>query len=156
MTRIKNWIKLVAVTIITTLVVVFFIKKDLITPNMLILDNNDYLYNTISLAAVIGGFLFTGIGILISAIDKDVIKLFWINNYLDNLYRASFLGLICNVITIIIALIILMSSMGDEIVRIMMNVQTIVIALGLVYFVWCIKELLFIVTKLKQDMKKDN
>lgn len=63
----------------------------------------DFHYNAISMSAIIGGFLFTGISILISVIDKERIERLWNNSYLDNLYRSAFVGMIANVITIIVA-----------------------------------------------------
>ena len=58
----------------------------------------DFHYNTISMSATIGGFLFTGISILISTIDKDRVKRLWDNNYLNNLYRAAIVGMVSNII----------------------------------------------------------
>ena len=49
-----------------------------------LINDNDFYYNCITLSSIIGGFLFTGISILISALDKDRINRLWENNYLDN------------------------------------------------------------------------
>lgn len=38
------------------------------------IKNLDFQYNIITLAATMGGFLFTGVSILISVIDKNSIK----------------------------------------------------------------------------------
>ena len=52
-------------------------------------NNENFHYNAISMSATIGGFLFTGLSILISTIDKERIKRLWNYNYLDNMYFLS-------------------------------------------------------------------
>jgi hypothetical protein len=145
----KNWLKLIAITIITIALVLFLIYKNYVDINQIILMGNDYQYNAISLSSIIGGFLFTGIGILISAIDKERIKRLWEHNYLDNLYRSSFGGILCNIFTIILTFAYLCLTLSDTTKNIIICCQTILIVLGLVYFVWCVKQLLFILKRMK-------
>lgn len=148
--RKKNWVKLIAITIITVALVLFLIYKKYIDINQIIMMGNDYQYNAISLSSIIGGFLFTGIGILISAIDKDRIKRLWEHNYLDNLYRSSFGGILCNIFTIVLTFAYLCLTLSDKIKNIVICCQTTLIVLGLVYFVWCVKQLLFILKRMKE------
>ncbi len=110
----------------------------------------DFHYNMISMSAIIGGFLFTGISILISAIDKERIQRLWQNNYLDNLYRAAFVGMISNVLTIIAAVVFLCVVHNDMLGIIMIKAELITLFVGLVFFIWSIKHLLFIITRMKR------
>lgn len=92
----RNWIKLIIVLLLSiagAIMLFLFSVIDIVKIRDL---GSDFQYNAISTSAIIGGFLFTGISILISAIDKDRIKRLWENNYLDNLYRAAFVGMISN------------------------------------------------------------
>lgn len=110
---------------------------------------SDFQYNAISTSAIIGGFLFTGISILISAIDKERIKRLWENNYLDNLYRAAFVGMISNVITIVAALADLCLNVPEKIENTLYCVEIVGLIVGIVFFSWCIKKLISIISKLK-------
>lgn len=137
------------ITVVAIVGMVLLIRFKIVDIDKIILTGNDYQYNIISLSSVIGGFLFTGIGILISAIDKDRIKRLWEYNYLDNLYRSSFCGIVCNVITIVLAFAYLSFSTSDIVMRFLVGFQTVLVMLGLVYFVWCVGRLMFILKRLK-------
>ena len=102
-TKQRGWIILVLVLVISIISSGVLIGTNIINLQKIKGLGDDFQYNAISMSSVIGGFLFTGIGILISVIDKDRIKRLWDNNYLDNLYRSAFAGMISNVITIILS-----------------------------------------------------
>ena len=90
MTKLKNWIWLGIVLLLSISVSIALFKSPLFDISKFEELAPDFHYNAISLSAIIGGFLFTGISILISVIDKDRIKRLWDCNYLDNLYRSAF------------------------------------------------------------------
>ena len=106
MIRKKNWISLILHFIISVGAMFLLVNLPFYNYQRLINDN-DFYYNCITLSSIIGGFLFTGISILISALDKDRINRLWENNYLDNLYRSAFVGIILNVISIFVAVFLL-------------------------------------------------
>lgn len=109
----------------------------------------DVHYNAISMSATIGGFLFTGISILISVIDKERIKRLWDNSYLDNLYRSAFVGMIANVTTIIVAFLLVFLNVEKQMVNILIDIEITSLIVGIVFFAWCIKHLIFVISKLK-------
>ncbi len=151
MTKIKNWLKLISVVIIVLISVILLIKYDIIDLSKVIQKGDDFQYNAISSSAIIGGFLFTGISVLISAIDKERIKRLWNNHYLDNLYRASFLGITSNVVTIITAIILLCFSISKSKEWIFVSVEIASLILGITLFIWCVKQLIFILKRMKDD-----
>lgn len=104
-----------------------------------------------SMSAIIGGFLFTGISILISVIDKERIERLWDNNYLDNLYWSAFVGMIANVITIIVAFSLVFLDISPKVEDIFIQIEITTLIMGIVFFVWCIKHLIFIISKLKTE-----
>lgn len=114
-----------------------------------LINDNDFYYNCITLSSIIGGFLFTGISILISALDKDRIKRLWENNYLDNLYRSAFVGIILNVISIFVAVFLLCTSITN-IKEIFLKAELVVLFVGIIFFIWCIRQLIFVLTRLKR------
>jgi len=145
----RNWIKLIIVLLLSiagAIMLFLFSVIDIVKIRDL---GSDFQYNAISTSAIIGGFLFTGISILISAIDKDRIKRLWENNYLDNLYRAAFVGMISNVITIIAAITDICINVPEKIENILFCVETTGLIVGIVFFSWCIKKLISIISKLK-------
>lgn len=111
----------------------------------------DFHYNAISMSAIIGGFLFTGISILISVIDKERIERLWNNSYLDNLYRSAFVGMIANIITIIVAFSLVFLDIPSKAEDIFVEIEIAALIIGVVFFAWCIKYLLFIISKLKTE-----
>ena len=145
----RNWIKLIIVLLLSiagAFLLFHFSVIDVVKIRDL---GSDFQYNAISTSAIIGGFLFTGISILISAIDKERIKRLWENNYLDNLYRAAFVGMISNVITIVAAIADLCLNVPEKIENTLYCVEIIGLIVGIVFFLWCIKKLISIISKLK-------
>lgn len=132
MVRRKNWVVLFTTLLLTLLGSYFLLKIGIIDVEKIEAQGNDFHYNAISTSAVIGGFLFTGISILISAISNERIKRLWDNNYLDNLYRAAFVGMISNVLTIITALTVLNCKIPPQIEKwfIWSEVITILVGMG--------------------------
>lgn len=151
LTKRKNWLKLIALITIVLIASVLLIKYHIIDIDKVIIKADDFQYNAISSSAIIGGFLFTGISVLISAIDKERIKRLWNNNYLDNLYRSSFLGIISNVVTIISAVVLLCFSIGEKMERFLVCTEIVSLILGIVLFVWCVKQLIFILKRMKEN-----
>lgn len=86
-----------------------------------------------------------------SVIDKERIRRLRDNNYLDNLYRSAFIGMIANVITIITAFLLVFLKIKDkeDVVNIFIYVEVTSFIVGLVFLIWCIKELQFVILKLK-------
>lgn len=143
----KNWAKLVVVCFIAIIFSIFIFWQDIINVKDLEDLGADFQYNIITMSATIGGFLFTGVGILISAIDKPHIKRLWDNYYLDNLYRSAFLGIISNIISIISAFLILCKTF--ESVKYLIYVEITSLIVGMIFFCWCIKKLISIIKRMK-------
>ena len=140
MTKLKNWIRLGIVLLLSIGGAVVLIRSPLFDIAKFDGLAPDVHYNAISMSATIGGFLFTGISILISVIDKERIKRLWDNSYLDNLYRSAFVGMIANVTTIIVE---------KQMVNILIDIEITSLIVGIVFFAWCIKHLIFVISKLK-------
>ena len=151
MTNKKNWRNLIIILLLSIGVPLLLICLELINTDSIVALGADFHYNMISMSAIIGGFLFTGISILISAIDKERIRRLWQNNYLDNLYRAAFVGMISNVLTIIAAVIYLCANHNEKFGIILINAEFVTLVVGLVFFVWSIKHLIFIISRMKDN-----
>ena len=151
MTKLKNWIWLGIVLLLSIGVSIVLFKSPLFDISKFEELAPDFHYNTISLSAIIGGFLFTGISILISVIDKDRIKRLWDCNYLDNLYRSAFVGMIANVATIIVAFLLVFLNICPKANDLLVKIEITTLIVGIVFFAWCIKHLIFVISKLKDQ-----
>ena len=151
MTKLKNWIWLGIVLLLSIGVSIVLFKSPLFDISKFEELAPDFHYNAISLSAIIGGFLFTGISILISVIDKDRIKRLWDCNYLDNLYRSAFVGMIANVATIIVAFLLVFLNICPKANDLLVKLEITTLIVGIVFFAWCIKHLIFVISKLKDQ-----
>lgn len=151
MTKLKNWIWLGIVLLLSIGVSIVLFKSPFFDISKFEELAPDFHYNAISLSAIIGGFLFTGISILISVIDKDRIKRLWDCNYLDNLYRSAFVGMIANVATIIVAFLLVFLNICSKANDLLVKVEITTLIVGIVFFAWCIKHLIFVISKLKDQ-----
>ena len=151
MTKLKNWIWLGIVLLLSIGVSIVLFKSPLFDISKFEELAPDFHYNAISLSAIIGGCLFTGISILISVIDKDRIKRLWDCNYLDNLYRSAFVGMIANVATIIVAFLLVFLNICPKANDLLVKIEITTLIVGIVFFAWCIKHLIFVISKLKDQ-----
>lgn len=145
----KNWIKLFAVLLLSIGVTVALFNSTLFDIQQIKMLESDFHYNAISMSATIGGFLFTGISILISTIDKDRIKRLWDNDYLNNLHRAAIVGMVSNVASIVSAFFLMILELDDKVTEKLLYIEISSLIVGIVFFSWCIKQLAFIMRKLK-------
>ena len=134
MTKLKNWIWLGIVLLLSIGVSIVLFKSPLFDISKFEELAPDFHYNAISLSAIIGGFLFTGISILISVIDKDRIKRLWDCNYLDNLYRSAFVGMIANVATIIAAFLLVFLNICPKANDLLVKIEITTLIVGIVFF----------------------
>lgn len=152
MVKKRNFIALVLILISSAIFSFFVINLLYDNIYMIITQNDDFLYNAISFSAVIGGFLFTGVGILISAIDKERIKRLWDNHYLDNMYRFAIIGIISNVVTFLISwFIILVKSTYEELSVLLIYIEISSILFGVISFLVCIAYLISIMKRLHNN-----
>lgn len=149
MTKLKNWIRLGIVLLLSIGGAVLLIRSSLFDITKFDSLAPDFHYNAISMSATIGGFLFTGISILISVIDKERIKRLWDNSYLDNLYRSAFVGMLANITTIITAFLQIFLNIKEQVASALIDIEITSLIVGIVFFTWCIKHLILLISKLK-------
>jgi hypothetical protein len=148
-TKAKNIAKLGGALAISAGASVLVLECPYFNISLFLKCNVDFHYNAISMSATIGGFLFTGISILISTLEKSRIKRLWDYNYLDNLYRAAFIGISANVVTLVVALLVILLDIKEKIQRIFVSVEIASIITSLVFFIWSIRLMLFVISRLK-------
>lgn len=112
---------------------------------------NDFQYNLISTSATIGGFLFTGVSILISAIGNKRIERLWEHNYLNNVYRAASVGIAANVATMLAALSILFLVLEETIQLVIIRIEIIAVLISVIFFIWSVLDLVYILSRMKNQ-----
>lgn len=135
---------------IILLVVIVLIKLFYAKINRTNITELDFEYNLITLASTLGGFLFTGISILISVIDKKSIKPYWEAHYLDLLNASAIIGIISFLIAIIVSILaVLFDSVRET--DIIIKAQLCLTTIGIADFAFSIEELIFVIKKLKEN-----
>lgn len=151
MTNVFNWLKFIGVLTVSLLSSIFLSFTSLVNIEETLKLGNDLQYNLIATSATIGGFLFTGISILISAISNKRIERLWDNKYLDNVYRAAFVGILANILTILSAVAMVFLALGNKVKTAVIRVELVCVLCSLVFFAWCVLDLVFILTRMKSS-----
>ena len=90
--------------------------------------------NILSVNAIIAGFLFTGLSIIISVIDKDRIKRLMQNGYLDVFYNTIFAGIAFHIASILFSVMNMLNIFSGALVVFgYIEIGTLII--GLIVFV---------------------
>lgn len=146
----RNIIELIAVELLSILIAVGLFWFSILTVDGISKLESDVHYNIISLSAVISGFLFTGISVLVASIDKDRISRLWNCNYLDNLYHSAFLGILFLMLTLLFAFSVLYSHGAFFSFRIYLEIGCLIS--GFLYFGLCLKYLYLMISRLKEQL----
>ena len=150
----NNWITLGVVLILSILATTLLTFSSLVDLSTIRNLGIDIQFNLISTSATIGGFLFTGISILISAIGNKRIERLWDHNYLNNVYRAATVGITANVATILAALAMLFLVLEEKTQLIILRIEIITVLTSVLFFIWSVLDLVFVLSRMKN--KTDN
>ena len=145
----NNWITLGVVLILSILATTFLTFSSLVNLSTIRNLGNDIQFNLISTSATVGGFLFTGISILISAIGNKRIERLWDHNYLNNVYRAATVGIAANVATILAALAMLFLVLEEKTQLIIIRIEIITVLVSVIFFIWSVLDLVFVLSSMK-------
>lgn len=145
----KNWIILVVVLVLSLASTTFLTYSSLVDLKAIRELGNDIQFNLISTSATIGGFLFTGVSILISAIGNKRIERLWDHNYLNNVYRAATVGISANVATLLSALAMLFLVLEEKVQLAIIRIEIIAILTSVIFFIWSVLDLVFILSCMK-------
>ncbi|SCL85262.1 hypothetical protein [Sporanaerobacter sp. PP17-6a] len=113
---------------------------------------NDIHFNIITICSIIGGFLFTGLSILISVSDKKIIKDYMKTDIIESIYSNVFAGILFNILSIFcsVLLILNISIRQDQDFKIwLVHAEILFLILGLWSFVLSVIDLKFIVDSIK-------
>lgn len=165
-TKMKFFLILIILTTVISIIHFVFVSSN-IEYFRSIYNNDDFQYNLMSFNAVIAGFLFSGIGILLSLISHSSIKRLWDNGYLDNFYYSGEIGIIFNIISLAMAFVTTLKienifdnnkyNITIKTYNIFICIWTIIEIIsaisGLIFFVYCVKELMYCIKLIRNPSK---
>lgn len=105
-------------------------------------------FSILSIALLFGGFLFTGLGIILSGLNSARIVRLNKYGYMDKYYYLIYLALICNIVTIMSA-IILISSM--QVLYFVAIIEQWMLYLSITLFIKCMLDLGKIIEKIRKE-----
>lgn len=147
--RINNIFRILFVGIVTIFLVLTLFKYELIDFSKVMQLGNEFQYNLLNFSSILAGFMFTGLGILLSAINMSRIERLWKHHYLDNLFFSAILEILFNVISMIGSLVILCCNITEEIKYIILKIEVFSMALSFSFFVYCLIRLISLILKMR-------
>ena len=69
------------------------------------------------------------------------------------MYYAAFIGITQNVISIIAALAMILLDIGKQAQIVLVKVEIGTIIIGIVFFIWSVKQMIFVISRLKENRK---
>jgi hypothetical protein len=104
-------------------------------------------FNMITINSILSGFLFTGLGIIISGLDKEKILSLNIGGYLAKYYIQIYLTILFNIISIIASILIIFESRIK--IRPLLYIEQSFIIIGIILFIKCMWDLIKLIRKMK-------
>lgn len=119
--------------------------------------DNDVHFNILTVCSIIGGFLFTGLSILIGVSDKKIIREYMKTDIINSIYSNILSGIFFNIVSIILAILIILNvnvTYMPNLKSWLSHFEVLSLLLGLWCFVMSIVDLKFIIDSIKQTDNK--
>ncbi|SMB95563.1 hypothetical protein SAMN00017405_0430 [Desulfonispora thiosulfatigenes DSM 11270] len=112
-------------------------------------------FNILSTNAILAGFLFTGLSIIVSTSNNKIIKILSEWGHLDLIHTSISRGIFLNLGSIVVSFIAMINS-SKKIQIFLVNIELLLLILGVCYFFMSILDLKFIINKIREyDLEKD-
>ena len=116
--------------------------------------NDDFtradFFNILTINAILAGFLFIGLGILLSSLDKERIARLDMGGYLDKYYVSIYIAIFFNILCIICSIMIIFNilPLGNTILIYTVQITTIA---GVIFFINSMNGLRRIIKKMRNS-----
>jgi hypothetical protein len=104
-----------------------------------------YHYNLLTINAIFAGFLFTGLGIMVSVADKPSIKRLNEHGYLDKYYNSIYISVIFHLLSIVASVAIILKVEKNLIYL----AEKLSLIMGIVFFIVSVCYLMRIIKKVR-------
>lgn len=117
----------------------------------------DYYWNVINFGAIISGFMFTLLGVIISTIDKKVMRRLMVTTIVDEIYINISLGVCTGIFSIMLSLFLIFigDSIVDSTISVLAYLDISSIVLLLFSFIKGVKDIVFILNKTIEDLSNE-
>lgn len=114
--------------------------------------NNSEHFSILSIASLFGGFIFTGLGIIISGISTERLARLNAHGYMDRYYHEIYLALFCNIVTIVTAIILISCTelINRTVICRIALVEQLMLYESIALFIKCMISLCKIVNKIRK------
>lgn len=107
-------------------------------------------FNIITINSVLAGFLFTGLGIMVSGLSKDRIQRLEENGYLDKYYLAIYIAIFFNIISIFVAILLIFNKVSRYIF-LFSYVEQVSLIISILFFIKCMNNLRKIINRMRKS-----
>lgn len=112
-------------------------------------------FNLLSFSAIIAGFMFTALSLMLSVGENETIKKLQLLNSWDTIHRTLIFGIYLSLATIALSAIILFIKLPEIIGMISAFVQFNFLIVSVVLFVFAVIDVEFIIVSVRNDSKKN-
>lgn len=123
-------------------------KLNIITSSDMVKSDH---FNILTINSIFAGFLFTGLGIMISGTDKPRLKRLEDGGYLQKYYCAIYIAITFNLTTIIIATLLWFNVDLGEAKKLFVYIEKFVTLGGIFFFIKCMNNLRKLIYKMRND-----
>lgn len=107
-------------------------------------------FNILTINSILAGFLFTGLGILSSALDRPRIARLDKNGYMDDYFNGIYIGIIMHVLSMIASIFIIMGMLRQS-QKIFLYLEQLGLIAGSLFFIKSILRLFTIIKRMRNE-----
>lgn len=145
---------LIAFILLTIGLCTILICKGIIDISILLGKDKGIHFNLLTVSSIIGGFMFSGLGLLVGVSGNKLMKELDRAQLMDSIYNNVIAGILFSVISIIFALIMIFNIFIMDIAKkYIVSVEIIALALGIVCFFLSVIDLKFIIASIHEKNK---
>lgn len=140
----KNIINLILLSVTT--VSFFLLRRGKYIADFSSFSSSEH-FSILNLASLFGGFVFTGLGIMLSGLSSPRIERLNDYGYMDKYYSTIYLALVCNITTIFAAVVLISSK---KLIPVVATIEQLMLYLSIVFFVKCMLDVKRIISKIRK------
>lgn len=132
------------------LIIIFII---LINRKLMVLNTTFEIsdhFNILTINSILAGFLFTGLGIMISGLSRERVLRLDNEGYLDKYYFAVYTAIMLCIISIISS-IFLIFNFAPKLKNLLLFTEQIGLITGVIFFIKCMNNLRKIINKIRKS-----
>lgn len=153
MIRLRRNALLIISILISSVVIIWLISCGRLDTGILLTQDKAIHFNLLTVNAIIAGFMFTSLGLMVSVSGHFMIKELERANHMSRVYNNIIAGIVCTVISILISLIFIFSiiDLATSIAEVLASAEIIGLVLGVITLAISMIDLKFVINIFRQD-----